>query len=290
MNNQNAHTRALLQTHVSILLLAGTALFSKIIPLNAAAISTGRAVIACLLLACIVQITESSLRLKSKKDYVIGCILGVLMALHWVTYFYAMQYSTVAIGMIALYTFPVLTVFIEPLFNKKMPRINDIMLAVIVFSGVALMVPELSFASDYTVGIALGVISALFFALRNILNKRHFTQYSGMKNMMFQAFIIAICLLPFEFDTLVDINSDTFFLLLLLGSLFTALPHVLLVNGLKFLQAKSMSLIACLSPVYGALLAYILLSETLNWQTMLGGGVVLSTAIFETVSLSRRKV
>nr|WP_230425571.1 DMT family transporter [Saccharobesus litoralis] len=257
--------------------------------MNATAISAGRAVIACLLLVLVVKLKGNKLRLLNHRDYAVGFLLGVLMASHWVTYFYAMQYSTVAVGMIALYTFPVLTVFLEPLLDKRMPALKDIVLAVFVFTGVLLMVPEFSLESQYTLGILLGVLSAVFFTLRNILNKYAFTHYSATKNMSIQALVIAILLMPWGYDAFHQISISTLLLFLLLGTAFTALPHVLIVSGLRTLQAKSMSLIACLSPVYGAILALLILHEMPNVQTVVGGLIVLSAAIMETLSLGRKQ-
>ncbi len=284
-----SHKLALVQTHLAVLLLAGTALFSKLVPLNAAAISLARALVAFVLLLVIVKVSEKRLRLHSTKDAAIACILGTFMALHWVTYFYAMQYSTVATGMIALYTFPVLTVLIEPLLHKQKPSLKDVILAFVVLVGVALMVPDLNLDSEYTLGILLGVVSAFFFAFRNILNKSAFAHYSGTKNMMFQALVISLCILPFEWQSFSHIESaNTWGLLLILGIFFTALPHVLIVSGLKHLKAKSMSLIACLSPFYGAVLAAFFLSEYPNLTTVVGGTIVVSAAIFETLSVTNK--
>ncbi|NTS76875.1 EamA family transporter [Catenovulum sp. SM1970] len=279
---------ALAQTHIAILLLAGTALFSRVIEYNATVISLGRAFIAFWVLACLVKLTEKRIRLHSWRDYRNGTILGALMAAHWVTYFYAMQFSSVATGMIALYTFPVITVLIEPLMQKKLPKFSDIFLAVVVVIGVALMVPEFSLKSEHTVGILLGVLSAIFFAFRNIMNKQVFAHYSGAKNMMFQALIVTLCLLPFEWQAFTAIPSSPWvWYFLLLGTAFTALPHVLVVSGLKYLQAKSMALISCLSPFYGAILAALLLAEYPDIWTIVGGTLVVSAAVFETLAVKK---
>ena len=45
-------------------------------------------------------------------------VAGVFLGTHWVTYFYALQWSNVAIGMLSLFTFPVITACLEPLFLK----------------------------------------------------------------------------------------------------------------------------------------------------------------------------
>nr|WP_143872959.1 EamA family transporter [Catenovulum sediminis] len=280
---------ALLQVHMGVLLLGGTALFSKIVPLSGSAISLARAAIAALFLAMIVKATEGRLSLNSFRDYRNGVILGVFMAIHWVTYFYAMQLSSVATGMIALYTYPVMIVLIEPLLHKQLPKLMDVVMAMFVLAGVALMVPNLSLESDYTLGILLGVLSAVFFAARNIMNHKVFAHYSGTKNMMFQSFVIALVLMPFEITSFSEIKDSTIAWLLLLGVVFTALPHSLIVNGLRSIRAKTMSLVSCLSPCYGTAFAAIFLTEYPSWQTLLGGAMVVSAAVFETWSVNRQK-
>ncbi|WAJ70958.1 DMT family transporter [Catenovulum adriaticum] len=283
-SSQAEQKLALLQIHVGVLLLGGTALFSKLIPLPGDAITFGRAVIAGLFLVILVKLTEGKLKLNSRQDLINGIILGVFMAIHWVTYFLAMQYSTVATGMIALYTYPVMIVLFEPLMHKQIPNKQDIVIALVVLIGVVLLIPDLSLDSEYTLGILLGVFSAVFFAARNIMNRRVFSHYTGTKNMMVQAIVVAIILFPFEYHHFyVGLPLSTWLWLILLGVVFTALPHSLIVNGLRHVKAKTMSLVSCLSPFYGTVFAIFILAEYPNLQTMIGGSLVVCAAMYETL-------
>ncbi|KMT64068.1 DMT family transporter [Catenovulum maritimum] len=285
ISTQAEQKMALLQVHLGVLLLGGTAQFSKLIPLSGAEISFGRAVVAAIVLLMIVKMTEGNLKLKNARDYRNSIILGVLMALHWVTYFFAMQMSTIATGMIALYTYPVLIVLFEPLLNKQKPELKDLLTAGLVMTGIVLLVPDLDLESDFTIGILLGVLSAVFFAARNVMNRRVFSHYSGTKNMMYQSIVIAAVLLPFEIDGYTQgLDSSTWLWLLVLGAFFTALPHSLVVNGLRHIKAKTMSLVSCLSPCYGTAFAVYFWAEYPNTQTLIGGALVVSAAVYETLT------
>ena len=125
--------KSLWSLHLAVVLLGVTALFSKIIPLSALDITFGRSVVACGCLFALLKITGKSLRFNNYKDLGVGVLLGVIMALHWVTYFAAMQYSSIAVGMIALFTFPVITVFLEPFFEKTKLVWQDVLSALVVF-------------------------------------------------------------------------------------------------------------------------------------------------------------
>jgi drug/metabolite transporter (DMT)-like permease len=63
------------------------------------------------------------------------------MAAHWVTYFQAIQVSTVAVGILAR-TYPVMTALAEPLVFGERLRVLDAILALVVFAGVAILCPN----------------------------------------------------------------------------------------------------------------------------------------------------
>ena len=73
-------------------------------------------------------------------------------------------------------------------------------------------------------------------------------------------------------------------MLLLLGTVFTALPHALIAASLRHLRAKTFSLIACMQPFYGVVLAVLLLGEQPTWGTLLGGLLITSASVYETLN------
>ncbi len=279
----NVRTKGLGAVHLSVLLLGGTALFSKLVPLPALDISFYRSIIACAFLALFVLLSGQRLGLARGRDYLTAILLGLLLGLHWVTYFLAMQLSTVAIGMIALFTYPVMTVLIEPLVNGEKPALADIFCGLLVFSGICLMVPELNIANETSLGILVGVLSALLFTARNVLYKKRFSQYSGAKTMFYQTLVTAIILVPWLGQG-ENIELDTMAMLVLLGIIFTAAPHTLLVTSLRYLSAKSVGLIACMQPLYGVIAAAVVLHEMPSTTTLIGGALILSGALYETVN------
>lgn len=276
--------RSLISLHLTIILLGGTALFSRLVPLSAGDITLVRSVLASVALFAFLTMAKESLRLNAKKDYVIALGLGILMALHWVTYFSAMQYASVSVGMIALFTFPVITVLIEPFFEKVSLVWQDVLSALAVLVGVYFIVPVASLENDITLGVLIGIVSAILYAFRNLIHRNHFKHYSGAKAMAWQTLVIAVLLAPFGSAELSTASSNTWLLLLLLGTVFTALPHALIAASLRHLRAKTFSLIACMQPLYGVILAVILLNEKPSWQTLLGGILITSASVYETLN------
>ncbi|QUM86729.1 MULTISPECIES: DMT family transporter [unclassified Moritella] len=280
--------RGLWALHSATLLLGGTTLFSKLISLSALDITIIRCVIASMVLCLLLKITKQPLRLNKLSDYGWAVLLAALVGAHWVTFFLGMQLSTIAIGLIAFYTYPVMTVFLEPLFNREKIQSHDIISALIVLIGISLLVPELSLENDVTLGIISGISSAFLFTLRNILYKRKLSHYSGPHTMFYQTLLTACMLSPFLSVDLADINNDSWTLLVVLGVCFTAMPHTLLVTALRYLKAKTVGLISCLQPLYGSLLAIPFLGEIPNAATITGGVLVVSAALFETWNAGKK--
>jgi drug/metabolite transporter (DMT)-like permease len=285
----NAKQQGLWAVHSAVFLFGLTALFSKLIALSALEITLLRSVFAVFVLWTVMRWQGEPLRLGRGRDYGVVLLLGLLLASHWVTYFHAMQVSSVAVGVIALYTFPVITVFIEPLFHGGRPHLIDIVSAMAVTTGIYLLVPDFSLDDNVTRGVLWGVFSALLFALRNIIQGKYFSGYPAKQALLYQILITFILLLPFSYGVIPQVSSVQWGQLLVLGLVFTALPHTLFAFSLRRFKAKTTSLIACLQVVYAALFAALVLKEIPSLSTMLGGVIVVAAAMFETYSTGRRQ-
>jgi drug/metabolite transporter (DMT)-like permease len=295
----NSKQQSLLYLHSAVLLFGGTALFSKLINLPALDITVYRTGVAAVILFIVLTLQKQNIRLASTKDYGVALLLGVVVGIHWVTYFAGMQMAGVTIGIIAFFTYPVITVFLEPLLSRFLsksklsgalsnkPKPKDILIAFIVMIGIFLLIPEISLGNQVTLGIATGVLSALFFALRNILHKNYFSHYSGPHTMLYQTLVACLMLCLFVDVPPMEVTHHDWLLILLVGVVFTAMPHALFASSLRHLSATTAGLISCLQPLYGSVLAFLLLSERVNIWTVIGGLLVISAALFETWSVSR---
>ena len=283
------HSReGLLAVHAAVLIFGFTALFSKLLTLPALEITFYRSVVAFIVIAIYVAYKKQAFLLDSPRDYLMAGLLGVLLATHWVSYFYAMQISSVAIGVIALYTFPVITVFLEPLFHGEKPHSADIVSSIAVLFGIYLIVPDFSLDNSTALGVAAGVFSAFMLALRNILQRRNFSGYSASQALLYQSAVVVLALFAFIDTETINIDDRQWGLLILLGVVFTALPHTLFAYGLLHMKAKTAGLIACVQVVYAAVFAALFLGEWLSLNIVIGGLIVVSAAMYE--SLPKKQV
>lgn len=280
--------QSLLYLHIAVLLFGGTALFAKLINLNALDITVYRAAIAALALLLLLLIQKKNIKLHTRKDYLIALFLGVTVGIHWVTYFAGMQMAGIAVGMIAFFTYPVITVFIEPFFHGNKPKLSDLISATVVLLGIYLLIPSADVGNDVTLGVLTGVISAFFFAFRNIIHKRYFSQYGGPQTMFYQTVVASILLCAFIEVPVMQVSHYDLGLLIVAGVIFTATPHSLFAASLQYLSAATAGLISCLQPLYGTFLAFLLLHEQPSLLTLVGGTLVISAAFYETWSVTRK--
>lgn len=280
--------KGLFAIHSAVLILGLTALFSKLITLSAFEITLLRSLFAVAVIFVIFLWQNKSIKLSNAKDYRIVVFLGVLLALHWVTYFHAMQVSSIAVGVIALYTFPIITVFLEPLFHGEQPHLKDILSALGMLFGIYLLVPEFELSNETTQGILWGVLSALFFALRNIIQGHYFKGYTARHSLFYQTLVTFVILLPFSFEVIPEVTTVQWGQLLILGVFFTAVPHTLFAFSFLNLKAKTVSLVACVQVVYASIFAALLLGEWLEFSTVVGGLIVVSAAMYESYTAGRK--
>lgn len=276
--------------YLSIFLLSLTGLFAKVIPLEATSIIQLRSLVGAGGLAAVMAARRRSLRLSGARAAVGVYGLGLLLGLHWVSFFHAMQVSSVAVGMLAMFTFPVITILLEPLFSRSRLTLVDVLAGLAVLVGLGIMVGPgfTDLQRPVTLGVLFGVGSALLFALRNLLQKYLFAGEPSDGLMLHQVIAISVMLAPFvDLPRVQALNAAGVVNILLLGLLCTATGHTLLNFSLKQLPAKSVALIQCLQPPVAALLAWWVIGETPGPAVLIGGSVILLVAAYESFRRTR---
>jgi len=211
-------------------------------------------------------------------------LAGILMGTHWVTYFYSLQWSNVAVGMLSLFTFPVITAFLEPLFFRIKFNKKHIFLGGLTLLGIYFLVPSFELAKTNGPAIALGVFSALCYAVRNILLKKSSASNNGSQQMLAQVVIIAFCFSPSLSENAIAISLPFWKALVFLALFTTVIGHSLFLYSLSRFSVTSASIIASVQPLYGILIAYIFLNEIPHWGVYVGGTLIIGAVLVESLS------
>lgn len=275
----------LVSVHLATLLFGLAGVLGAAVGVNAIEVTFGRTLFASLALAVVCWLAKTPLKLHIKSfDSFLLLISGVLLAFHWVVFFAGIQYSTVAIGLVTFSTCPVFVSLLEPLIFKEPRGPYAVLAAFLVLLGVVIISGVHTGELVYLKGIALGIVGGFSFALLQLLNRRLASNDGALVTSLVQSCVAALVLLPVVFTGLGNIQSHQWLLLMVLGVACTALAYTLFIAALKRVKVSAASLIAAgLEPVYGVVLAAIILSQRPAPNVLIGGAIILATVMLVTV-------
>lgn len=284
---KNQHTNHLIELLVGTLFISTSGVLGKFIDLPTPVIIWCRCALGALFLYGFSRIKKFNIKINSKKDFSTVFLSSLFLGVHWITYFYALKFSNVALGMLSLFTFPIITALLEPLFIKTKLNPIHIFLGLIVLLGIYILAPEFDFESSQVKGILFGLFSAVCYALRNLILKQHIGQYSGTTLMMYQISILSVLLFPVLF--IMDVSNITtqYPYVIILALITTAIGHSMFIHSLKYFSVSTASIINSLQPIFGIVMAFFFLKEIPTWHTFFGGSLILATVIIESIR-SRR--
>ena len=211
--------------------------------------------------------------------------LGLIIALHWITFFEAIEQSNISVTLAMFSTAAFFTSFIEPIVFKRKMIFYEVFLGLIVAFGVYLI---FNAEFEYLNGIILGLLSALFASLFSVLNGLMIKTNNAVSISFYEFvsgmfFITLFLIFNNDFTTLLieDIFSLNYFYIFLLGSVCTAYAFMASVYLLKFISPYSVVLTYNLEPIYGIIMAIIFFgdNEKMSLSFYLGLFLILFSVI-----------
>lgn len=271
----------ILDLNIAVLLMSTSGVLGKSILFPPEITIWWRCLFAAFIIGLFCWYKKYNLKIKSRRDLVSLLLSGFLLGGHWVTYFYALHLSNVAIGMLSLFTYPIITTLLEPLFFKIKLSKYQLLLGGIIVIGIYFLTPEMDFKNNDTKGVLMGILSAVFYALRNIITKRNIAHYNASIVMFYQLIVIILILWPFTI-TYEYADTSNWIKIVSLALVTTALGHTLFVNSFKNFTISTASIMGSMSPIYGIILGVIFLSEIPSISTLFGGTLILATVFIES--------
>ncbi len=253
-----------LQIHLCVVLWGFTAILGKLISLPSLSIVWWRMTIVAVALACVAKVWRG-LRKLAPRMIAIYAGIGLIVALHWLTFYESIKRSNASIAATCMALTPVFIAFVEPLLTRRRFDFRELLLGLAVLPGIVLVVGGTPDA--LRVGILIGALSALFVAVFSSLNKRYIEggdalsvtaieMASGAMLLTLAAWTLPGIASPFVLPQ----GSDLWYLLILaIGC--TLLPFALSLVALRKLSAFSAALAVNMEPIYSILLAILLLGE-----------------------------
>lgn len=273
--------KGIVQIHIAVFLFGFAGLFGKFISSDPLVIVFGRTFFAAIALYLYGHLAaKTGFTGFERKRLCFFLLQGILLGIHWWAFFLSIQISSVAVALVTFSTFPLFVTFTEPfLFNETLQK-KDIAVALTVFIGIVLVIPELNFANTVTQGAAWGIFSGFTFALLALVNRKNARTCDPIAVAFYQNLFAALFLiLPLVISRPAFPAINDFPDILFLGVVCTALSHTLFIKALRRIRAQTASVITGLEPVYGIVLAFFLLNEMPTIRTLFGGIVIIGATV-----------
>lgn len=287
--------RAYAELHIAVLLFGFTAILGDLIQLSALVLVWWRVLITSVSVLPWVGLRALVRELPARMWWRYAGI-GVLVALHWVTFYGAIKLANASIALICLATTSFMTALLEPFIVGRRFRWYELALGLLIVPGMVLVVNSVRL--DMLAGVWVGLLSALLVSIFTTLNKR-FVSHADPKQITFIELSSAWLFLSVVLGVMVASGYDTgtfwppsladWGYLLVLAWLCTNVAYLLSVRALHHLSAFTSNLTINLEPVYGIALAWWLLGDDRELdQRFYLGGLIVIIAVFTHPLLKRR--
>lgn len=272
-----------LHLHLIVFIWGFTAVLGALITLEAIPLVWYRMLLAAIIIFVFLKFKKENLKF-SLKTLGAFAVAGVIIALHWLTFFGAIKASNVSVTLAILSTGAFFTSLLEPLFYKRKIIVYEVLFGLIVILGLYII---FDVESSYTLGIILALISAFLSALFSVINGKfvlkHKASAISFYELIFGVLGISIYLafagkFTANFFT---VSAHDWIYLLILASVCTAYAFIASIHVMKWISPYTVMLTINMEPVYGIILALIVLgdSENMSPQFYYGAAIILITVI-----------
>lgn len=303
----NAKLQSYIHFHFIVFIWGFTAVLGSLISIGAVPLVWFRMGLASIFIFIYIKIRGIDLRL-SRKAAAYFTLAGVIIAVHWLTFFGAIKASNVSITLAMMSTGAIFTAILEPIFYKRKLIWYELFFGAIVIAALYMI---FKVEPQYHLGIGLALLSALLSAIFTLINGKFIHHHNSTKISFYELLIGTIFITLFmAFTDLSGFNEDgtaffsaDFFNLTtmdwvylgILASVCTAYAFIASVEVMRHLSPYTIMLTINLEPVYGILLAFLVLGDAEQMSTEFYYGamviifVVIANGVLKNRKIFRRK-
>lgn len=277
-----------LHLHLLVFIAGFTAILGELISINAVSLVWFRMVIASVLILLFIKFRKINITINFK-TLVKFSVAGILIALHWITFFESIKQSNISIALAMFSTGAFFAALIEPLFFKRKVIWYEIFFGILIILGVLLITKA---EMQYIYGIILGISAAFFSTLFAVINGKLVKSYSAsvisfyefISGVIFITLFIIFFRKGFSFGFF-DLSVSDWTYLFILASICTAYSFIAAVHIMKYISPYTVVLSYNLEPVYGIALAIILFpeKEKMSTEFYIGAVIIVSTVILNGI-------
>jgi drug/metabolite transporter (DMT)-like permease len=289
--------RAFLQLHIAVFLFGFTAILGDVIRLPVVSLVWWRVLLSIILLLVLIGPTRIY-RTMNRQFLMRHVFVGLLIAIHWLAFYGSIKVANASIALVAMSTQSFFTALIEPLIIRRLKwKSFDLVVSVLVIP--AMMLIFYSADQVQQEGLWLGLIAAVLGAVFSIFNKLWIVDGKELEITFVQQGTVTLGLgvlmlfswlyvgQSFEFPVGID-----WLYMFVFAALCTVLAYYLYLRAMHWLSAFDVNFAFNMEPVYGLIMAAILLRDyqEISTRIYLGMFFILLMVFLHTAMKSRNRI
>jgi len=290
----NDKLKSYLHLHLIVFIWGFTAILGKLLSIEAIPLVWYRMGLASILIFIYIRLKKIPLNITRHQvvNYIFG---GLVIAVHWVTFFYAIKISNISIALATMSTGAFFTIFIEAIYKKKKIDIRELIFGLLAIVGLYIIYnSEISLQLGMFVALLSSFLSALFSVFNADFVKEKSAIVISFYEILFGVTAVTIFLLcngELLSADFFNLQPFDYLWLFILSSFCTAYAFIVSVDLLKKLSAFTVMLTINLEPIYAIVLAIILFpdNEKMSPSFYIGTGLILLTVIINGVLKTAKK-
>ena len=285
--------KSYLHLHLIVFIWGFTAVLGRLISLEALPLVWFRMLFAVGFIAVYIWIKKIPIQV-SPKTAVKFLFAGIIIALHWFTFFKAIKVSNISVTLACLATGAFFTSLLEPLFYRKKIVWYEVLFGLLVVAGLYII---FNVEGQFIEGIIIALISAFLSALFAVINSKFVKEHDPTLISFYElggGLIFFSFLLLFtnsSTTTFFKLSSEDLIYLFILSSVCTAYAFIASTAIMKFLSPYTVMLTINLEPIYGIILAVLVYKEkeTMSPNFYFGALIILLSVVLNSVIKSYQK-
>lgn len=290
---QNAKLANYLHLHFIVFIWGFTAVLGALISIGAIPLVWFRMLLATGFIALFIGYKKIDLTF-SKKTLLGFFLAGFIIAAHWLAFFGAIKVSNVSVTLAIMSTGAFFTSLLEPVFYKRKVIGYEVLFGLLVVVGLYII---FNVETEYVFGILLALCASFLGALFSVINGKFATKYNASAISFYELGFGMLCItvyLAFSGSFTANffvLTTNDWILLLLLASVCTAYAFIASVHVMKWISPYTVMLTINMEPVYGIILALLILgdSENMSSQFYYGAAIILLTVIANGIIKTRNE-
>ena len=216
----------------------------------------------------------------ARSDMMMCIASGIVLALHFFTYFESLRYTSIMSNLVLVHTSAFFVAFISLIvFKERMPIKGWLAIMIAFIGSVMISLSDMSTGGNNALyGDMLAIAGAIFFSFYAVIGRKERKDISVMTYTFIvysTAALTSLLILLACGQKCIGYEANDYLCALGMAVFCTILGHSVYNWGLKYVTASFVSVVALAEPIFGTILGMVFFNEIPGIMIVIGSAVTL---------------